>query len=231
MMYNLEPAESRTYKKENSCIFKKNNDEFGGLSNMATGFGIKINNIEIKTSEALYQACRFPHLPDLQRKIFEQKSPMNVKMISNANKGKSREDWEEIRVKIMKWCIKIKLAQNFISFGSVLNETGLKNIVENSSKDNFWGAIPDKEGNNFTGKNALGRLLMDLRQSYYSEERYSLIIVNPPKVENFLIINEKVNIIDERENYINSLFQYWQNMSKKNLNKQVSLFSNDNTFG
>ncbi len=227
MKYNLEPRELRTYKKEDSCIFKKNNDEFGGLSNMATGFEIKINNNKIRTSEALYQACRFPHLPDLQERIFEQKSPMNVKMISNANKSKSREDWEDIRIKVMKWCLNVKLAQNFISFGSVLNETGLNNIVENSSKDNFWGAIPDENENIFIGKNALGRLLMDLRQTYYSKDKYSLLIVNPPKIENFIILNERINIIDERENYINSLLVYWQNLAKKNLNKQVSLFSKD----
>lgn len=227
MKYNLEPRELRTYKKEDSCIFKKNNDEFGGLSNMATGFEIKINNNKIRTSEALYQACRFPHLPDLQERIFEQKSPMNVKMISNANKSKSREDWEDIRIKVMKWCLNVKLAQNFISFGSVLNETGLNNIVENSSKDNFWGAIPDENENIFIGKNALGRLLMDLRQTYYSKDKYSLLIVNPPKIENFIILNERINIIDERENYINSLLEYWQNLAKKNLNKQVSLFSKD----
>ena len=71
--YQLDPKEIRVYAKENSCIFKKNNDEFGGLSNMATGFPLSINGIQIKTTEALYQACRFPHLPEIQKKIIEQK--------------------------------------------------------------------------------------------------------------------------------------------------------------
>jgi ribA/ribD-fused uncharacterized protein len=210
MKYKIDPKEIRVYNKENSCIFKKNNEEFGALSNMATGFPLRVNGINIKTTEALYQACRFPHLPEIQQKIIEQKSPMAVKMISNANKKKSREDWDNIRLKVMKWCIQVKLAQNFVSFGSMLHETGLKNIVENSAKDNFWGAIPNEEGTGFTGKNALGRLLMDLRKAFYSKDTFSLLFVEPPQIENFLLYGEQIGTIDERPNFINWLRNYWE---------------------
>jgi len=210
MKYKIDQKEIRVYYKDNSCIFKKNNEEFGALSNMATGFPLRVNGINIKTSEALYQACRFPHLPEVQQKIIEEKSPMVVKMISNANKKKSRQDWDSIRLKIMKWCIQVKLAQNFISFGAMLHETGLKNIVENSAKDNFWGAIPNEDGTIFTGKNALGRLLMDLRQSFYSKDSFSLLFVEPPQIENFLLYEEQIRPIDERPNFINWLQNYWR---------------------
>ena len=49
---------------------------------MASGFPLKINNIDIKTSEALYQSMRFPDYPDIQKEIIYQKSPMTEKMIS-----------------------------------------------------------------------------------------------------------------------------------------------------
>lgn len=209
MKYKLDQKEIRVYKKENSSIFKKNNEEFGGLSNMATGFPLKINGVEIRTTEALYQACRFPHLPEIQQKIIEQKSPMLVKMISNTNKKRSRNDWDNIRLKVMKWCINIKLAQNFVSFGATLHETGLRNIVENSAKDNFWGAIPNEDATVFTGKNALGRLLMDLRQAFYSKENFSLLFVEPQQIENFLLFNEPIGTIDERPNFVNWLQSYW----------------------
>lgn len=210
MKYKIDQKEIRVYNKENSCIFKKNNEEFGALSNMATGFPLRINGINIKTTEALYQACRFPHLPEIQQKIIEEKSPMVVKMISNANKKKSRQDWDNIRLKVMKWCIQVKLAQNFISFGAMLHETGLRNVVENSAKDNFWGAIPNEEGTIFTGKNALGRLLMDLRQAFYSKDSFSLLFVEPPQIENFLLCGEQIETIDERPNFINWLQNYWR---------------------
>ena len=132
-----------------------------------------------------------------------------VKMISSKNKKKSREDWYEVRLKIMKWCISIKLAQNFVSFGSILHETGLKNIVENSAKDNFWGAIPDEDGTIFTGINALGRLLMDLRQAFYSKDNFSLLFVEPPQIKNFLLYNDPIGTIDERSNFVKWLLNYW----------------------
>ena len=201
MKYKIDQTEIKVYHKENSSIFKKNNEEFGGLSNMATGFPLLVNDVvEIKTTEALYQACRFPHLPEIQKKIIEQKSPMAAKIISNSNKKKSREDWDNIRLKVMKWCISIKLAQNFASFGAVLRETGLKNIVENSAKDNFWGAIPNEEGTIFKGKNALGELLMDLRQTFYDKDKSSLLFVEPPQIENFLLCNKPIRTIVESTN-------------------------------
>ena len=215
MKYIIDQKEIRVYSKENSCIFKKNNEQFGALSNMATGFPLCVNGIKIKTSEALYQACRFPHLPEIQQKIVEERSPMVVKMISNANKKKSRQDWDSIRLKVMKWCIQVKLAQNFILLGAMLHETGLKNIVENSAKDNFWGAIPNEGATMFTGKNALGRLLMDLRQAFYSKDSFSLLFVEPPHIQNFLLYEEQIKPIDERRNFINWLENYWRLSSNR----------------
>ena len=85
MKPRAEPSEIRVYRKETSCGFKKNNEAFGSLSNMANGFPLRVNGISIRTSEALYQCCRFPHHPELQRKILEEKSPMTVKMVSRGN--------------------------------------------------------------------------------------------------------------------------------------------------
>lgn len=220
--YKVDPKEVRTYNFESSCVFKKNNDQYGGLSNMATQFPLQIKHIDIRTAEALYQACRFPHLPEVQQRIINQKSPMRVKMISNSYKSQSREDWDAVRIKIMKWCIQVKLAQNFISFGSVLDETGAKPIVENSSSDNFWGAIPSEDGKVLSGKNALGRLLMDLRKTFHSEDKYSILYVEKPEIENFLLFNKPIETMDERQNFIDSLHSYWKR--KNRVGSQGQLF-------
>ncbi len=71
MKYKLDKKEIRVYNRESSCIFKKNNEEFGALSNMATGFPLRVNGVQIRTAEALYQVCRFPHMPEIQEKIIE----------------------------------------------------------------------------------------------------------------------------------------------------------------
>lgn len=63
-------------------FFRKTKEEYGGLSNMAAGFPIELNGVRILSSEALYQAMRFPNHPDYQKEIIQQRSPMTAKMIS-----------------------------------------------------------------------------------------------------------------------------------------------------
>src|SRR5690606_37437152 len=106
------------------------NEVFGGLSNMAGGFPLRVNGIRILTSEALYQACRFPKRPDVQRLIIGENSPMTAKMKSKPYRQDTRPDWDQVRVKIMRWCLRVKLAQNWHKFSELLLATGDKPIVE-----------------------------------------------------------------------------------------------------
>lgn len=199
--------EHKIYKANECCIFRKTKELYGGLSNMASGFPLKVNGIEILTSEALYQACRFPHLPDVQEKIIKEKSPMSAKMVSKPYRSNSRPDWDDTRIKIMRWCLRVKLAQNFFEFGKLLESTFDRPIVEESSKDDFWGAIRDKQDENILkGTNALGRLLMELRQ-FYNEKRYSyeMFVVEPLNIPNFKLFGKDIETIDERENFIKTV--------------------------
>ena len=50
----------REYDRAKSAVFRKTKERFGALSNMAGGFPLHVNGVKIRTSEALYQACRFP---------------------------------------------------------------------------------------------------------------------------------------------------------------------------
>jgi hypothetical protein len=63
MNFDINNQETK-YLANDSITFKKTKDPFGGLSNMAAGYLIKINRVPILTTEALYQACRFPALPE-----------------------------------------------------------------------------------------------------------------------------------------------------------------------
>ena len=175
----------RTYYRPDSIVFLKTKEAFGGLSNMAGGFPLFVNGIPIRTSEALYQACRFPHLPAVQRLIIEQRSPMTAKMKSRKHHQDSRQDWDWVRVKIMRWCLRVKLIQNWHTFSELLLETGGQPIVEQSHKDDFWGAKPvDKY--TLVGVNALGRLLMELREDVKTEGQEAFLQVEPLDILDFL---------------------------------------------
>jgi ribA/ribD-fused uncharacterized protein len=190
--------EHKIYNANECCVFRKTKELYGGLSNMASGFPLKVNGVHILTSEAIYQACRFPHLPDVQEKIIKEKSPMSAKMVSKPFRNNSRLDWENYRINIMRWCLKIKLAQNFSEFGELLKSTGEKFILEESSKDDFWGAIRDKNHPDIlTGTNALGRLLMELRQFYFDcLTSKGPIIIEPLNISDFKLYGEAIKSIE-----------------------------------
>ena len=197
--------QERIYNASEIVFFKKTKEAFGGLSNMAAGFPLEINGVPMLTSEALYQACRFPHLPEVQQLIIKEKSPMTAKMVGKPYRSQSREDFDDVKVDIMRWCLRVKLAQNFVEFGKLFLSTKNKPIVEDSHKDAFWGAVRDKKDENILrGVNALGRLLMQLREQYL-ENPYSwkLVYVEPLKIPNFKLFGEHIGIVDEREKFVN----------------------------
>jgi len=144
---------TREYKANEVVWFRKTKEAYGGLSNMCSGYPLRINGHKILTSEAIYQACRFPNLPDVQQLIIEQKSPMTAKMKSKPHRIHTQ--------------------------------------------------------NTFIGVNALGRLLMELRQKYMSESRYDLLVVEPLRISNFKLFGEDIQRVDERINFMDSLINRW----------------------
>lgn len=136
----------RTYARTGSAVFCKTKERYGGLSNMAGGFPLCVNGVRIRTSEALYQACRFPHRPEAQRLIIDQRSPMAAKMESDPHRHDSRGDWTRVRVPIMRWCLRVKLAQHWDAFGELLRSTDeeLRELVRSEPRENFLLVEPLK---------------------------------------------------------------------------------------
>jgi ribA/ribD-fused uncharacterized protein len=188
--------QKRLYRRDDVVAFRKTGEEFGGLSNMAPGFPILLHGHRIRTAEALYQACRFPHMPDVQRMILDEISPMTAKMRSKPFRDQSRPDWEAVRVPIMRWCLRVKLAANWSKFSRLLLETGDRPIVEDSRKDDFWGAKPDEDA--LEGRNVLGRLLMELREQLRADPD-SLCVVKPLSISKFLLLGVPIGPFCARE--------------------------------
>ncbi len=186
--------QSRTYSRKDSVVFLKTDEPFGGLSNMAGGYPIHVNGVRILTSEALYQACRFPHLPDVQKLIIGQISPMTAKMRSKPYRKDSRPDWDQVRVRIMRWSLRMKLANNWNAFSTLLLKTGERPIVEESRKDDFWGAKVVDDGDTLVGMNVLGRLLMELREQVKQQGRDAALDIAPPDIPQFLLFGQAIEV-------------------------------------
>ena len=187
--------QTRTYCPNECAVFLKTKERFGGLSNMASGFPLRVNGCDVRTSEALYQSCRFPHSPEVQRLIIEERSPMTAKMRSRRYTRNSRSDWNEVRIMIMRWCLRVKLAQNWDKFGNLLLSTENRPIVEkNVRRVDYWAATEQPDGT-LVGVNALGRLLMELREELKGTSSESLKYVRPLSIKTFLLFNKSIGPI------------------------------------
>jgi ribA/ribD-fused uncharacterized protein len=184
----------RRYNPGECVVFRRTREEFGGLSNMAAGFPLTVAESRILTAEALYQACRFPDRPDIQKRILAQRSPMNAKRVARAEGTLSRADWIGVRPAVMRWCLRVKLACAWYKFGELLLSTGDRTIVEFSPRDTFWAAVPIEDGQVLEGCNVLGRLLMELRNAR-REAPTSLECVTPPTIPNFRLLGRDIGTI------------------------------------
>jgi len=184
------------YSLPDVISFYKVDEPFGALSNMSGKyFHLQVNDVLIRSSEALYQACRFPNRPDLQKLIIEDKSPKGAKMRAKKYRAEfTRPDFESIKVDLMFWCLKVKLSQHPIDFGRLLERTSHKNIVEISKADNFWGALKNKENEfELQGKNVLGQLLMLLREYYLDNKgKMTLLKVDPLPIIDFKLLDQPI---------------------------------------
>lgn len=189
----------RQYDKNKCVYFRKTKEDWGGLSNMAGGYVLNVDGVKILTAEALYQACRFPHLPEVQKLIIKQRSPMAAKMVGKPHRDHTRPDWLQIRIRVMKWCIRVKLLNNLHNFGNLLSKTKSSPIVEWSRKDEFWGAKLYEE-KYFIGVNALGRLLMDLRDEIKRDPTIISNGLEPLAVEHFHLLGKPICVQYIRDN-------------------------------
>lgn len=153
----------RKYTLSEVAGFRTTRDAFGAFHNPCAGFPILVEGIEIGSTEAYYQALRFPDAPDIQREILAQTIPIQSKRKAYEFLDRSRADWQQINVRLMKHALRLKLSQHREAITSLLEKSEGKPIVEISVRDDFWGAKPDPNGFAI-GYNVLGRLWMEVRE-------------------------------------------------------------------
>ena len=112
--------------------------------------------ITFKNSEAMYQAMKCP----LRAREFSNLSAQEAKHLGR--RVNLREDWEEVKDEIMKYCLRSKFDQNPELKTKLIKTNGLYLKEANTWGDKYWGVV------NGEGKNMLGKLLMELRDEYIS---------------------------------------------------------------
>jgi N-glycosidase YbiA len=132
-------------------------DEFGEFSNFAP-YPFTLDGEQWQTAEHYFQAKKFEDKA-YQTKIRKSNSPMLAAQMGRDRKQKLRRDWESVKVGVMRAAVLAKFSQHEELIALLLS-TGESKLVEHTENDDYWG-----DGGNGSGKNMLGRILMQVRES------------------------------------------------------------------
>jgi ribA/ribD-fused uncharacterized protein len=125
----------------------------------------------------------------------EPKSPMHAKFAGKPyRKSHCRTDWNDIRVDVMRYCLRVKFAQHRKRFGSLLLSTGKRSIVEESHKTDFWAAKAT-DADHLFGENNLGILLVALREEFRVLKPSDDYVVAPLSIPNFTLMGKAVSTV------------------------------------
>ena len=125
----------RTYIEEQACAFRFTKAAWGAFSNFQPlAVPILAGPVSFGTSEAAYQACKFPAHPDVQQRIAEAPTAREAAAIGRTPGLGIDPGWNEQRVDVMRWVLRMKREANAAEIDAVLAETGERPIVEVSSR-------------------------------------------------------------------------------------------------
>ena len=128
---------------------------WGFLSNFAA-FPVAIDGRVWPTTEHYFQAQKFEDAARAER-IRTTRSPAIAARLGRSRAVPIRADWEEVKDAVMLKALRHKFAQH-PPLAQMLLATGRAMIVEHRARDRYWG-----DGGDGSGKNMLGRLLMQVR--------------------------------------------------------------------
>jgi ribA/ribD-fused uncharacterized protein len=143
--------------------FYGTSEAYGAFSNFAA-FPISIGGKTWPTSEHYFQAQKFVGTGH-EEAIRKVSSPMIAARMGRDRKKPLRADWEQVKLDVMREALRAKFTQH-ADLRKLLIETGRAELVEHSKKDRFWG-----DGGDGSGRNMLGKLLMELRAALEDQPR------------------------------------------------------------
>ena len=157
----------RVYPRDEACGFRFTRAPWGELSNFwPLPAPITAGPWIFPTAEHLCQAAKFPARPDLQARIAAAATAKAAKALGRA--PGIDPCWDTRRVDVMRWVLRRKREANPDHIDAMLARTGERPIIEVSTRDPWWGARP--VGDRYEGRNALGRLWMELRRQLREDD-------------------------------------------------------------
>jgi ribA/ribD-fused uncharacterized protein len=144
-----------------SILFYDRRYAFFELSNYAP-FELLMGSETWPTSEHYYQAEKFVEYPLIQKKINQLPTPGAAFAASHEHSSLVRSDWSAVKDDVMLVAVRAKFEQH-ADLRALLLSTGLRPLIEHTSKDGYWGDNGDG-----TGRNQMGKTLMAVRAEIQS---------------------------------------------------------------
>jgi len=129
---------------------------YGEFSNFSA-HGVEFDGRWYPTVEHFFQAMKFLD-QDYAEKIRLAASPKIAKQLGNSRNVPLRDDWEALKVSVMRAAIRQKFATH-LAVAELLLSTGDEELIEAAPHDYFWGC-----GKTGSGQNWLGKVLMEVRE-------------------------------------------------------------------
>lgn len=136
--------------------------EFYIFSNFSS-FALEWKGKLYPTSEHAYHSEKFED-EETKEQIRNTRSAHDSLKMAHANKDKYKKDWDGIKLGVMKEILYEKVIQHSYVKKKLL-ESGDREIIEDSWRDDFWGW-----GENKNGANHLGKLWMEIRKEIQEVE-------------------------------------------------------------
>ena len=135
--------------------FYHQNKPYGFFSNFSR-HPIRLHDKVWPTSEHYFQAQKFAGT-EHEELVRLAVTPMEAAQMGRDRSRPLRPDWESVKDDIMRQTVRAKFLQH-ADLAAELLATGDSHIIEHTKNDSYWG-----DGGDGSGKNMLGRILMEIR--------------------------------------------------------------------
>ncbi len=139
-----------------TIYFYNTQGTYGCFSNFSP-HGFELDGLYWPTSEHYFQAQKFAGTEHVER-IRLAKSPMVAARMGRSRQRPLRADWERVKDDIMRRAV-LRKFETHADIRAILLDTGSEELVENAPGDYYWGC-----GQDGSGKNRLGQILMEVRE-------------------------------------------------------------------
>jgi N-glycosidase YbiA len=137
--------------------FYSTKNEYGEFSNFSP-HGFELDGKYWATSEHFFQAQKFVGTPH-EDEVRKAKSPMIAARMGRSRQRPLRKDWEKVKDDVMRRAV-LRKFETHAALRDILLGTGDEQLVENAPGDYYRGC-----GEDGSGKNMLGQILMEVRET------------------------------------------------------------------